>query len=105
MIHALSNFSDVHMKKKLLIFAILEIMPNQKWKFNKIQPAANKPWQLKLNFTKRKSTSLTEQNTVISEAQQEPHLPNSGTVIISKSSFIIIIIILIIIIYEFYYNK
>ena len=43
MIHALSNFSDVHMKKKLLIFAILEIMPNQKWKFNKIQPAANKP--------------------------------------------------------------
>ena len=105
LIQALSNFSDVHMKKKLLIFAILEIMPNQKWNFDEIQRAANKPWQLKLNFTKQKSTSHTEQNKVISEAQQEPHLPNSGTVIISKSSFIIIIIILIIIIYEFHYNK
>lgn len=42
MIHALSNFSDVHMKKKLLIFAFLEIMPNQKRKFDEIQRAANK---------------------------------------------------------------
>ena len=42
MIHALSNFSDVHMKKKLLIFASLEIMPNQKRKFDEIQRAANK---------------------------------------------------------------
>ena len=75
------------MQKDAFNFHIfLEMMPTLKRKCDDIGRAAIIIVQLKLNFTKQKSTSHTEQNKVISLLKQETSLPSSETVTINESS-------------------